>query len=250
MAMAAPSSMTFADLLRHHRLAAGLTQAELGTRAQLSLDAISTLERGARRRPRKDTVALLTAALGLSDEERAAFVAAAQASPGQPVDFLPLRAPDASPHNLPLPPTPLLGREQEVADLCALLRRDDVRLVTLTGPAGVGKTRLSLQVAAELVSSFSDGVCFVRLASVSDPSLVLSTAAQALGLKDSGSRPIGDTLREHLRARRLLLVLDNCEHLVAAASDVAGLRDACPGVKVLATSRVVLRLRGERRVPI
>jgi predicted ATPase/transcriptional regulator with XRE-family HTH domain len=245
--------VTFADLLHHHRLAAGLTQEELAARAKLSVDAISTLERGARHRPRKDTVALLVEALGLSDEERAAFAAAARTGPSQPADFQPLRTLDPHPHysrNLPLQPTPLLGRERELADLCALLRRDDVRLVTLTGPAGVGKTRLGLQVAADLRAAFSDGVWFVRLASVSAPSLVLPTAAQTLDLKDLGSRSIGDTLREHLRERRLLLVLDNCEHLVAAANDVAGLLETCPGVKVLATSRVVLRLRGERRVPI
>jgi predicted ATPase/class 3 adenylate cyclase len=166
--------------------------------------------------------------------------------PGLPADFPALKALDSHPHNLPIQPTPLLGREREVATVSALLHRNDVRLVTLTGPGGTGKTRLGLQVAAELVDDFPDGVWFVRLSRLSDPTLVVPTIAQTLGLKEAGSQPITETLQEHLRAKQLLLVLDNCEQVMGAAPEVASLLAVCPGVRALATSRIPLRLRGEK----
>jgi predicted ATPase/class 3 adenylate cyclase len=165
---------------------------------------------------------------------------------GLPADFPPLKTLDAHPHNLPVEPTPLLGREESVATLCGLLRREDVRLVTLTGPGGVGKTRLSTQVAAEVVEDFPDGVWNVRLSRLTDPALVLPTIAQTLGLKEQGSQSIADLLRAHLADRRLLLLLDNFEQVVGAAPEVAGLLAASPGLTALATSRLPLRLRGEQ----
>jgi predicted ATPase/class 3 adenylate cyclase len=165
---------------------------------------------------------------------------------GLPADFPPLKTLDAHPHNLPIQPTPLLGREEQVAALCALLRREDVRLVTLTGPGGIGKTHLSTQVAAELVEDFADGVWFVRLSRLTDPTLVLATISQTLGLRECGGAPLAETLREYLRAKRLLLVLDNFEQVVDAAAEVGALLDASPGLRVLVTSRTPLRLRGER----
>ena len=171
--------------------------------------------------------------------------------PHLPSDFPPLKTLDTHQHNLPFQPTPLLGREQQVAAMCALLRRDDVRLVTLTGPGGIGKTRLAVQVAAELVDDFADGVWFVRLSRLSDPDLVMPTIAQTLGLKEAGSQPIAEILRAHLAdKRRLLLVLDNFEQVAAAASEVAALLAASPGLRVLVTSRVSLHLRGEREYPL
>jgi predicted ATPase len=152
--------------------------------------------------------------------------------------------------HLPRPPTSLVGREREVAELCALLRRDDARLVTLTGPGGVGKTRLGLQVAAELVEGFPDGVWFVSLSRLSDPALVIPTIAQTLGLQEAGSQPVHGVLQEWARSQRLLLLLDNCEQVAEAAPAVADLLAYCPGLKVLATSRVMLRLQGEREYPI
>jgi predicted ATPase/class 3 adenylate cyclase len=166
---------------------------------------------------------------------------------GLQADFPPLNTLDTHPHNLPIQPTPLLGRAESVAAVCALLLRGEgVRLVTLTGPGGIGKTRLAIQVAAELVDEFVDGVWFVRLSLLTDPTLVVLTIAQTLGLKEVGSHPIADTLQEHLRTKRTLLVLDNCEQIVGAAPEVASLLAVCPGVRVLATSRIPLRLRGEK----
>jgi predicted ATPase/class 3 adenylate cyclase/Tfp pilus assembly protein PilF len=166
--------------------------------------------------------------------------------PDLPSDFPPLKTLDTHQHNLPIQPTPLLGREEQVAAVTALLRREGIRLVTLTGPGGIGKTRLALQVAAELVDAFADGVWFVRLSMLTDPTLVVPTIAQTLGVKEPGSQPIAETLREHLRVKHVLLVLDNCEQVVGAATEVAGLLAACPGLHVLATSRLPLHLRGEK----
>jgi predicted ATPase/class 3 adenylate cyclase len=169
---------------------------------------------------------------------------------GLPSDFPPLRTLNTRLNNLPIQPTPLLGREEQVAMLCTLLRREDVRLVTLTGPGGSGKTRLSIQVAAELMEDFSDGVWFVRLSHLVDPDLLLPTVAQTVGLKEQGSQPIAELLREYLHPKRVLLVLDNFEQVAGAAEEVAALQEATPQLKVLVTSRVSLHLRGEREYPL
>jgi len=166
------------------------------------------------------------------------------------IDFPPLRSLDARPNNLPIQPTTLIGRQQEVEAVRALLSRGDVRLVTLTGPGGTGKTRLSLQVAAELIDNFQEGVFFVELAPLSDPALVVPTIAQSVGLQDIGSRPVRDLLITYLSDKRLLLLLDNFEQILAAASVVADVLLAAPGLKVLVTSRAVLRLRGEHEYPV
>jgi hypothetical protein len=171
--------------------------------------------------------------------------------PGLPDAFPPLRSLEGRPHNLPRQPTPFLGREGEVAEVVALLRRGDARLLTLTGPGGGGKTRLALQAAADALDAFPDGAWFVPLAPLADPALVPSAVAQALGVAEQGGRPVAELLRDHLAGRRLLLLLDNCEHLLdGAAALVAGLLAASPGLTVLATSRAPLRLRAEREWPV
>jgi non-specific serine/threonine protein kinase len=247
--MSTTGATSFGDLLRRFRLAAGLTQEELAERAGLSRRGITDLERGARTTPRRETLALLVTALGLVGDDRAEFVATARRRSCAPAAS-PLKTLDTHRHNLPGQSTSLLGREEQVAALTALLRRADVRLVTLTGPGGIGKTRLAVEVAGDLLDAFPEGVWYVRLSGLSDPALVVPTVAQTLGLREQGSQPFAEILRAYLRERRLLLVLDNFEQVVGAAPEVAALLAAAPRLTVLVTSRVTLHLRGERDHPL
>ncbi|MCA1702974.1 MAG: hypothetical protein LC808_06765, partial [Actinobacteria bacterium] len=152
----------------------------------------------------------------------------------------------AHPTNLPARLEPLIGRDAEVATLRELLQRDDVFLVTLTGPGGTGKTRLAVATGAELLDSFADGVFFVDLSATTDASLVLAHIAQSLSLKETPGRSLADTLTDHLAAKEILLILDNLEQVIDAAQDIAALLTSAAGLKVLATSREALRIAGER----
>jgi predicted ATPase/class 3 adenylate cyclase len=169
---------------------------------------------------------------------------------GLPARFPPLNTLEARRNNLPAQPTALVGRERELEEVLALVRNPAVRLLTLTGPGGTGKTRLGLQAAAELTDEFVDGVFFVALAAISDPVLVAPMIARTLGLTESGNQPPEDLLKGYLRHRQVLLLLDNFEQVLGAGSLLDTLLSAAPGLKVLATSRTPLRLYGEHEFPV
>jgi predicted ATPase len=153
-------------------------------------------------------------------------------------------------HNLPVQVTSLIGREQEVAAACSLLHRPEVRLVTLTGTGGIGKTRLGLEIADCLFDVFADGVCFVPLGPISNPTLVVAAIAQALGIKEARGHPLFDLLKSFLRDKHSLLLLDNFEQVVAAASLLSELLATCLYLKIVVTSRAVLHIQGEHEFPV
>ena len=170
--------------------------------------------------------------------------------PDLPSQFPPLKTLDRQPHNLPSQPTELIGRATELGQLHALLTTAGTRLVTLTGPGGTGKTRLSVQAAADVLEAFPDGVWWTPLAALTDPALVLEAIAASLGVREQAGQTLMATLSDHLRTRQTLLVLDNLEQVLPVAPLLAELLAAAPGVVVLATSREPLRLRGEREFPV
>jgi predicted ATPase/DNA-binding XRE family transcriptional regulator len=225
--------VSFGARLRRLREASGLSQEELAHRAGLSPNAIGTLERGERRRPYPNTVRALADALDLDDTHRADLIASVSTREAK------ISAASA----LPVPPTSIIGREQDIRSTEAQFRQRETRLVTLTGPGGVGKTRLAVEVASRLPDVFPDGVTFVDLASLRGAQLVLPTIAQSLGLRPAG--PMQEALQTFLAPRRLLLLLDNFEHVLEAAVDIASLLESCPDLAILVTSRAPLRLRGE-----
>ena len=239
----------FGTLLRRHRLAAGLSQEALAERARISLNGISALERGYRRTPQRETLVLLVGALALNDDQRRAFEAAA-VPPSSPrhrgersVTVGPW--PSAGSTSLPLALTRFVGRDVELDEIAVLVR--DHRLVTVAGAGGVGKTQTALQVAAALGDGADGPVCFVALAPIRDPSLVAIAIASALGVQEVPNRPPLDTLIVHLKNKALLLIVDNCEHVIQEVTTVAqGLLAACPRVRILATSREPLLAAGER----
>ncbi|CAA9389496.1 MAG: hypothetical protein AVDCRST_MAG03-495 [uncultured Rubrobacteraceae bacterium] len=240
----------FGERLRALREAAGFTQEELASRAGLTAKAVSALERGERKRPYPHTVRSLADALGLDEGERVELQSAIPRR-GEETPVSPAVVPASVPEpNLPGPRTPLVGREQELEEIGLFLRDHGVRLLTLTGTGGVGKTRLALQAAREVADLFPDGVVFVALASLGDPALVLPTIAQSLGLREAEYRTPREAIRGFLREKKFLLVLDNLEHLLGAAPEVADLIEDRPGLCVFVTSRAPLRVRGEQEYPV
>ena len=242
--MTAGATVSFGVLLKRHRAAAGLTQEALAERARLSVHAVSALERGVNQWPHADTVALLTAALALSEDERAAFTAAAR----PPVRQVPLPAvtapPPVHPSNLPLALTSFIGREQDLTAVQQLL--GEARLLTLTGAGGCGKTRLALEVAGAVLADYPDGAWLVELASLSSPELVPQTLMTMLDVPEHAGRPHLATLVDFLQPKQLLLVLDNCEHLVGACAEVVtALLQGCGSLHIIATSRERLEVPGE-----
>jgi predicted ATPase/DNA-binding XRE family transcriptional regulator len=244
----------FGARLRGLRERAGLTQEELASRAGLSPNAVGALERGVRRRPHPHTVRSLSDALELSEEERVSLRAAVpkRAKDDEGTSFSNEEVYPASfaVSALPHPATPLVGRERELEEVSGLLALPEVRLLTLTGIGGVGKTRLAVEVVREAAGLFADGAAFVGLAQLADPSLVVPTVLRSLGVPESEGRTAKEALIDYLRDKSLLLVLDNLEHLLQAAPEVAALIEVCPGLVVMATSRAPLRIRGEREYPV
>lgn len=237
---------TFASLLRRYREAAGLTQEQLAARAGLSARGISDLERGVRQSPRRETVSLLAGALELSSYQRGLLEAAAHPA----TDVARPKAIPTPPHNLPAQLTPPIGREREARIAAEALRRSDTRLLTLTGPGGVGKTCLALEMARDALERFEDGVFAVMLAGLREPALVIQAVADATGLRATANEPLAEQVRAFLQDRRMLLVLDNFEHLLAAAPQIASLLAACPRLKMLTTSREPLKIGGEHELPV
>jgi predicted ATPase/transcriptional regulator with XRE-family HTH domain len=240
----APSGRSFADILRRYRSRAGLTQEELAEAAGLSVRGVRYLEKGLRH-PTRDTVHRLTAALALPAADQNALVRAARPGRGGSEAALGVRRGEP-----PRSPGPLIGREKELAVLVDILSAGDVGILTLTGPGGVGKTRLALEAARTLGAGFCDGVVWVALATVADPAHLPAAIAGALELTADGPRADLHVLACALAERRMLLVLDDFEGLAEAAATVAELANRCPRLVVLVTSRVSLRLRVGREFAV
>ena len=242
-----PVPSAFGNLLKRLRIAGQLTQEELAERAGVSARLISDLERGVVQRSRRDTVEMLAVALELEETEKATFAALSRRKPAAPARE---QAASAPPRNLPAQTTSFVGREREISAVTSLLLQPETRLVTLTGPGGVGKTRLAIEIAERSSEAFPDGVIFVDFSAVARSNLVLPAIGRTLDTPDGSEAGHLEEIVLAVEDGRILLVLDNLEHLVDAGPDIAGLLDRCPGMKVLATSRQILQLRAEREYPV
>ena len=241
--MVTSAATSFGELLRRNRLGAAMTQEVLAERSGLSAKTISDLERLPDRLPRFDTVVLLADALGLHGTHRSHFVDTARP---QHESAAPITGPVTQQAIFPRPLTPLVGRDSDVKSVIDLIKDGSHQLVTLVGTGGVGKTRLAIEAAELVRDSFDNGVVFVDLSPLRDPSLVLASIALRLDIDERDRLPLNERLRAALHAQSVLLVLDNFEHVAAARFDVLELLESCAGVTVLATSRAPLRVRAER----
>ena len=231
-------SPSVVEWLRHRRKLLDLTQRELAQRANFSLTAIRQVEEGART-PSRTLAEALSVALEIPAEDREAFIAFARGLAG--LQRL---------NHLPVPLTSLLGRDAALGAIERALMKDGARLITLLGPPGVGKTRLAVQIARDLQPALAGGAAFVALAPVSDPALIPAAIAAALQNRAIGADASVDAIGRFIDARPMLLVMDNCEHLLAGASVINTLLARCPGLRVLATSRALLNLFGEQVIEV
>jgi predicted ATPase/DNA-binding XRE family transcriptional regulator len=237
------------DLLRRYRTSSGLTQEELAERAAISARTVSDIERGLRNMVYRETARRLADALDLEAPHREEFEKAARRGAVRQASRASGNSSGigATQSRLPSPLTRLIGRDDDLRAILAALRTAEVRVLTIVGPGGIGKTRLAIEVADQAQTTFVDGVFFVSLAVTSDPGLVPALIARELQLT-AVRKPIAEALRDHLRDREALVVLDTFEHLLPAAVFVAELAVACPRVTFLVTSRAPLRVRGEHEV--
>lgn len=248
--------LPFGQWLRQRRKALDMTQEELAEHVGCSLSAIHMIERG-QRRPSRQVAELLAQTLRIQETDRAEFLARARGTTPQDTSEAnnsPPASPIYQPTNLPIQLTRLIGRDDLVADISNLLRESNNRLLTLTGPPGIGKTTLAIEVARQMTllhsashnPQFPDGLFWVPLAPLSNPDMVFPTIEYALSLQDTGTNSALSTLQQQLRHKRMLLILDNFEHVINAANGVGELLAACSGLSILVTSREPLHLRGER----
>lgn len=257
------SASTFGQWLKQRRHELDLTQDTIAEALGCSSDTIRKIESG-QRRPSRQIAELLANILQIDPQERSTFVlwargmATPSPAPGTRVpSTTPSDARPAVPYptsdsslSLPVLPTPLIGREHDLAALKALMWRSTTRLVTLLGPPGIGKTNLSIALASALQADFKDGLTYVPLSPISDSALVIPTLAEAVGVSETSSRPLVEGLQDALREKQMLLILDNFEQVVPAASALSDLLAVAPQLKILVTSRSPLHLRGEKLVEI
>jgi predicted ATPase/DNA-binding XRE family transcriptional regulator len=243
------ASISFGRWIKQRRKALDLTQEQIAKRVGCAEVTIFKIEAD-ERRPSKQIAELLAHHLAIPAADHDAFVTFARSGNIEGALSEAWNTEPASPSNLPFLSTPLIGREQDIAAIRKRLLNESVQLLTLVGPPGIGKTRLSIAAASDVLDAFFDGVFLVLLASVSEAELVPKVIVQTLGIQEVGSQSPLDRLKQHLRDKQMLLVLDNFEQILPAAPDIAELLSACPFLKILVTSRAPLRVRRERQFPV
>jgi len=242
-----PEEISFGAWLRKQRRALDLSQKALANQVGCAEVTLRRIESG-RLKPSKELANLLLEKLGISESERSPWISFARGLSGFPLYSTPSSNKQIT--NLPIPLTTFIGREKEQREILEFIRK--YRLVTLVGSGGMGKTRLSLKVGEQLLGDYANGVSFVEFTPILDPLLVPHTTAFALGLHDEPHRVVIDILSDYLRQKHILLILDNCEHLIEACAQLADtLLKRCPSLKILATSREALGILGEAmyRIP-